>query len=131
MSKKVSKYFYDYELLPKGYIDTTVLHPHLLILIDEIRELIGFPLTINANGRQYCGFRAKECPIGAINSYHKRGMAADLHSTHYTAEEMRKIIKEAVKEGKLKHLGGVELDVSWLHVDVRPRINNQVLYFKA
>lgn len=131
MDKQVTKYFKASELLPKGYIDTTVFDTKLLSLIDEVRELLDVPCTINAEGRQYCGFRPKDCPIGAPNSYHKKGKAADLHPIGLTAEEAREIVKNAVGEGKLKDLGGVELEVSWLHLDTRPRIDNKVKWFKV
>lgn len=129
--KQLTKYFKASELLPKGYIDTTVLDAKLLKLIDEVRELLGVPCTINSDGRQYCGYRPKDCTIGATNSYHKKGKAADLHPVGMSAEDARTLIRKAVSQGLLKDLGGVELNVSWLHVDVRPRVDDKVLWFKG
>ena len=131
----LTKYFKAEELLPKGVTDTSLLDPKLLQLIDEIRELLGVPCTINdyATGgtRQWCGLRTAACTIGAPKSKHRTGQAADLHPEGMTAEKARAIIKKAVSEGKLKNLGGVELDVSWVHCDTRPRVNGKVLWFKA
>lgn len=131
----LTKYFKAEELLPKGVTDTSLLDPKLLQLVDEIRELLGVPCTINnyASGgtRQWCGLRTPACTIGAPKSQHRLGKAADMHPIGMTAEQARAKIKKAVAEGKLKNLGGVEDGVSWLHVDVRPRVKGQVKWFTA
>lgn len=131
----LTKYFKAEELLPKGVTDTSLLDPKLLQLIDEIRELLGVPCTINdyASGgtRQWCGLRTPACTIGAPKSQHRLGKAADMHPIGMTAEQARVKVKKAVAEGKLKNLGGVEDGVSWLHVDVRPRVKGQVKWFTA
>lgn len=131
----LTKYFKAEELLPKGVTDTSLLDPKLLQLIDEIRELLGVPCTINdyASGgtRQWCGLRTPACTIGAPKSQHRLGKAADIHPIGMTAEQARAKVKKAVAEGKLKNLGGVEDGVSWLHVDVRPRVKGQVKWFTA
>ena len=130
----LTKHFDVDELLPQNFTDAKVLSPKLLILIDEVRELLGVPCTINnyATGgdRQWCGYRTPECTIGAPHSYHKLGMAADLHPKGMTADDGRLLIRKAVAAGMLPLLGGVELGVSWIHIDVRPRVKNSVLWFK-
>ena len=126
-----SKHFDWDELLPPGFEDHSVIDKNLLILIDQIRELLGVPCTINANGRTLCGYRPKNCKIGAPKSMHKLGKAADLHPIGMSAEDARILIRKAVDAGGLPLLGGVELGVSWLHVDCRPRVNGKVLYFSA
>ncbi len=131
----LTKYFKAEELLPKGVTDTSLLDPKLLQLVDEIRELLGVPCTINnyASGgtRQWCGLRTPACTIGAPKSQHRLGKAADMHPIGMTAEEARTKIKEALAAGKLKNLGGVENAVSWLHIDCRPRVNGKVVWFNA
>lgn len=131
----LTKYFKAEELLPKGVTDTSLLKPNLLQLIDEVREILGVPCSINnyAKGgtRQWCGLRTDACTEGAPHSQHRLGNAADLHPVGLTADEARAKLKAAVAEGKLKNLGGVEEGVSWVHVDARPRVNGKVLYFKA
>lgn len=127
-----SKYFDWEELLPPGYEDKhELIDANLLLLIDQIRELLGVPCTINADGRTLCGYRPPDCKTGAPKSMHKLGKAADLHPKGMSAEDARTLIRKAVDQGLLPLLGGVELAVSWLHVDVRPRINGKVLWFKA
>lgn len=131
----ISKYFKAEELLPRGETDISLIDKKLLDLIDEIRELLGVPCTVNnyaAGGdRQWCGLRTKKCTIGAPKSKHRLGQAADMHPSGMSAEVARAKVKEAVAAGKLKNLGGVELGVSWLHVDCRDRVNGNVLWFKA
>jgi uncharacterized protein YcbK (DUF882 family) len=124
-----SKYFDWEELLPPNFEDTSVIDPNLLILIDQVRELLDVPCTINANGRTLCGYRPKDCKIGAPKSMHKLGKAADLHPIGMSAEDARVLIRKAVSAGMLPLLGAVEESVSWLHVDCRARINNNVLWF--
>lgn len=131
----LTKYFKAEELLPKGVTDTTLLDPKLLQLIDEVREILGVPCSINnyAQGgtRQWCGLRTSACTEGAPKSQHRLGKAADLHPSGMSAEVARGKLKQAIAEGKLKNLGGVENNVSWLHVDIRPRVNGKVLWFNA
>ena len=127
----LTKYFSKHELLPPGFDDVSVLDPKLLILIDQVRELLGVPCTINADGRTLCGYRPASCDVGAPHSPHKLGRAADLHPKGMSAEDARQLIRKAVDAGLLPLLGGVELGVSWLHIDIRPRVGNKVLLFKA
>lgn len=131
----ISKYFKAEELLPRGETDITLIDEKLLDLIDEIRELLGVPCTINnyASGgdRQWCGLRTEKCTIGAPKSKHRLGQAADMHPSGMSAEVARAKVKEAVAAGKLKNLGGVENAVNWLHVDCRERKNGEVVWFNA
>lgn len=126
-----SRYFDWDELLPPGFEDTTVIDPNLLILIDQIRELLDVPCTINSGSRTLCGYRPKDCKIGAPKSMHKLGKAADLHPIGMSAEDGRTLIRKAVDAGGLPLLGGIELGVSWIHADCRPRVNGKVLYFSC
>lgn len=130
-----SKYFKNEELLPKGVTDITLIDEKLLITIDEVREILGVPCTINnhAKGgtRQWCGLRTADCKIGTPKSQHRLGRAADLHPVGLDAEDARDLIRAAVNDGKLPHLGGIEKDVSWLHVDIRPRVKGKILEFTA
>lgn len=131
----LTSHFNKEELLPKGFDDVSVLDPKLLVLIDAVRDLLAVPCTINdwykGGTRQWCGYRSSECTIGAPKSQHRLGKAADLHPEGMSAEVARSKIKAAVAKGLLPELGGVELGVSWLHVDIRPRVNGKVLWFKA
>lgn len=125
------KHFKASEFLPNGYTDLSVMDDRILELADQVRELLGVPCTINANGRSLCGFRPKDCKIGAPKSQHKLGKAVDLHPIGMTAEDGRRLIRKAVDAGGLVNLGGVELGVSWIHIDCRDRVDGKVLYFTA
>lgn len=127
----LTKYFRAEELLPPGYTDTSVLDSKLLLLIDQVRELLGVPCTINAAGRRYCGWRPQDCTVGAKHSQHKLGKAADLHPVGMSANDARLLIHKAVSAGLLPLLGSVELDVSWLHVACDARVNGKVRWFRA
>ena len=129
------KHFDVEELLPKGCTDVHLLDKRLLDTIDQVRELLGVPCTINnwhtGGDRQWCGLRTPACNIGAPHSQHKLGRAADLHPVGMTADDARKLIGKAVLSGGLPYLGGIEMGVSWCHVDVRPRVAGKVVYFTA
>lgn len=129
----LTKYFTATELLPPGFDDVSVLHPKLLQLIDEVRELLNVKCVINNynNGgpRRCSGYRTPSCTQGSPGSFHRKGMAVDMLPQGMTAEAARKLIKKALAEGKLANLGAVENGVSWLHIDCRPRVNGKVLWF--
>lgn len=127
----IPKHFKPQEFLPNENYDLSVMDDRILELADLVRELLGVPCTINANGRTLCGFRPKDCKIGAPKSQHKLGKAVDLHPIGMTADDGRTIIRKAVDAGGLVNLGGVELGVNWIHIDCRDRINGKVLYFSA
>ena len=125
-TKLKCKWFKLYELLPpETYKDEEhgweILCDELKQTIDFCRDLFKMPLTINdwknKGHRQYCGFRAKTCPVGAKFSAHKQGMAADIISPKLSAKDMRKMLHE--NADKLPYKVRLEANVSWLHIDVR------------
>lgn len=139
------RHFEPWELLPglSGVETWSTLDPNLRALLsdvlletcDEVRDLLDVVCTANnyARGgeRQWCGYRPPRCTVGAPQSFHRLGMAADLHPIGMTADEARRRIREAVDAGNLRHLGGIETCVSWLHIDVRPRKDGRVVEFTA
>lgn len=125
------KYFKPSEFLPKGYTDISVMDWRILEIADQIRELVGLPMTINADGRQYCGWRPADCLIGAPKSLHKQGKAIDLHCSGMSADDVRKLILKACEQGAIPNLGRMEDNVSWIHCDLGERKNGRVYLFKA
>ena len=125
------KHFKPKEYLPKGFTDTSVMDWRILEIADTIRELIDLPITINADGRNWCGYRTPECTIGAPKSMHRLGKALDLHCAGMSADDMRKLILKACEQGAMPNLGRMEADVTWVHVDLSPRRNGKVWLFKA
>lgn len=127
----VCKHFKPEEYLPVGFTDASVIDWRILQVADEVRELIGHPITINAYGRNWCGYRTPDCKIGAPKSLHRLGKALDLHCAEVSAEDMRKKILEASLNGAFANLGRMEADVSWCHIDLGPRKDGNVYLFKA
>lgn len=138
------RHFAPHELLPDLTGDETwdtldpalraKLDDRLLETADDVRDLLGVPCTCNdyARGgkRRWSGFRPPSCTVGAKGSQHRKGRAVDLLPKGMTAGVARIVVRKAVGAGKLPHLGAVELDVSWLHIDVRPRVGGKVKWFK-
>ena len=131
MTNYIPKHFKASEFLPNGYSDLSVMDNRILEIADLVRELVGLPMTINSSGRQYCGYRPADCPIGAPKSQHKLGKAIDLHCSGMSAEDVRTLIKKAIASGHLENIGGIEEGVSWIHLDCRDKVNGKVLYFHA
>ena len=88
----------------------------LLATIDAVREILDVPLTCNnwhwGGSRSNCGYRSKQCYIGAQRSYHKRGQAVDLISSQMTAKEMRDKLNFEVNELVDIRLVGDHIEVS-------------------
>jgi len=133
------KHFKTFELVPKDLYNEdgeAAIHrfkPEILELLEWIRVQIGKPITVNnwhAGGSfQYRGFRPKDCPIGAINSAHKKGMAVDFDVKGMTAQEVRDWLHAHKLE--LHHKIRVETGVNWVHIDTNTQgQNQQIKYFK-
>ena len=131
----VSKHFEDWELLPESETDISLIDEKLLMTIDEARDILGVPCTINnyktGGTRQWCGLRTEACTEGAPKSMHREGKAADLHPEGIAAEDARQILLKASEEGKLQYLGRMEANVDWVHVDLGNRVDGKVHLFIA
>lgn len=128
------RHFVPEEFLPPGVTDLFLMDEHLLETADDIRDLVG-PMSINdyhmGGSRQWCGLRTPDCDVGAPHSQHRLGKAADGHPARMTADAARDLIRAAVARGELPYLGGLEVGVSWVHFDVRPRVDGKVVEFHA
>lgn len=139
------KYFELYEVLPpelykyEYYISEEarekgweLMDEKLLITMDIIRgEIVKAPLICNTwyqdGNRRNSGLRVQNCTVGATNSQHKLGKAADLLCPKYTAEEMRQMIRD--NEHLLPYPIRIEDGVSWLHIDTKERKKGPKIYF--
>ena len=83
----------------------------LVSTVDAIRAKLGKPITINSGVR--CQEHNDELPGSAKNSYHLKGMAADLHCNTATPAEMK-----AAAEAVIGKTGGIGLYQWGIHVDV-------------
>ena len=81
--------------------------------VDEIRRRLGVPVSIvDAGGSGIrCQAHNDEIPGAAKNSYHVKGMAADLHSSASPAK------MKAVAEEVMGNTGGIGLYDWGIHVD--------------
>ena len=106
----------------------------LIRSIDLIKEKFSEgTMTINNwywNGnRGWSGVRTIGSPYYSKNSQHSKGKAIDAIFNKYSAEEIRKYILKNPDE--FPDIGGIELDVNWLHIDVRDRQNGKIVVFNA
>ncbi len=99
-----------------------LLHPDLIHSVNGVRDFLQVPVTVNSwyggGPYQYRGYRNENCPVGAKNSYHKRGMAADFNAKGLTAEEVRQAIKDNQDDPRLIKIMRMEDEVSWVHIDL-------------
>jgi len=89
----------------------TVLCENLQVL----REKIDKPITVTS------GYRSPSHNKkigGAKNSFHVRGMAADIKAEGFTPKELIDVIEELIEEG-LMVPGGIGEYSSWVHYDIR------------
>ena len=123
-----SKYFKIHELLPqhiyqeykdKGwkFIDARIIES-----IDTLKEHFNLgTMTINnyywGGDRKWSGLRTPKSPYYSETSQHSFGRAVDIIFSEYTAEEARNYIIN--NPDKFPHIKGIELGVSWLHIDTR------------
>jgi uncharacterized protein YcbK (DUF882 family) len=89
----------------------TILAEQLQSLRDEVKRSI----TVTS------GYRSKEHNLrigGALDSFHVRGMAADIQVSGMTPKQVYDTIEKLIQEGKMKE-GGMGLYKSWVHYDHR------------
>lgn len=139
-----SKYFEIQELVDEEVYNLLeedaykLFDERLLKTIDAVREILDVPLTCNnwhwGGSRCNCGYRSKQCSIGATKSYHKRGQAVDLISSQMTAKEMRDklekyqdILPYPIRIEKWDSNG----ELSWLHIDLGDTKGEKIYFFKA
>ena len=131
----IPKYFGIKELVPKDIYDKyrsrgsnflfqVVFDERLLMLIDRIREEFG-PMVVcdwaSGGGSHYRGFRPPDCSVGAALSQHRFGRAVDMIPKNVSPDDMRPQIISDQNSDKWKVIGGLEMDITWFHVDVRAR----------
>lgn len=107
----MSRYFHTLEFkscVPSCSIDD--MDKDFLALLDELRELCGFPLVLN------CAYRSPEWDKErgrSGNSYHTKGLAVDIRC--YDSKQRAFIVQFALSLGL-----SVGVYSSFVHVDMRP-----------
>jgi len=134
---KRSKHFKIEELVSKEVFDLIkedvlwkLFDEKLLQTIDALKE--KFPegsMTINNwlwdGDRNQSGLRTKDSKYYSPTSQHSIGKAIDCVFSEYETDSVRQYIINNPDE--FPYIKGIELDVNWLHVDVRSR--DEVLLF--
>ena len=122
------RHFELYELVDKATYERigdaawALFNPNALIALDDLRDFLGVPLTVNnwmkGGDRQYSGYRPPECPIGAKLSQHRLGNAFDALPKDMTAEDARQMILADQDNPLVSLITRLEADVSWVHFDL-------------
>lgn len=86
--------------------------------LQVIRDEIGQPITITSGYRSPAHNKAIK---GAKNSFHVKGMAADIKVNGMTPNEVKKLILQLMEDGVIKP-GGLKAYKSWVHYDIRGQI---------
>lgn len=134
--ERLSRHFDWHELCPRGVpSDPNVvaalqrLADHVL---DPIREAVRSPIIVTS------GYRSpahNEAVGGAKDSYHVRGMAADITSGYarWTPIELAKVACQISALGGLGLYAPVNRMGSFIHVDTRPRVRGKITtwYYSA
>lgn len=135
----IPKYFTIKELVPEEMVELPerilwgLFDDRMLYTADKLREQFG-PAEANNWSyvaedtpekaiNHYRGFRPFDVTIGAKYSQHRFGRALDLTFKNVAAEEVRQYIIAAKKAAHpkdcAKYITAIELNVDWLHFDVR------------
>ena len=123
----ICKHFDIFELVPeeifkgRGQKAWELLDDRLLITIDALRGHLGAAIINDyqfGGRRQWSGLRTPDSPWYSPTSQHSFGRAVDIIFKDIAAEEARKeIIRQ--REKMFPYITAMELNVSWVHIDVR------------
>ena len=125
-----SVYFRIEELVPKHVYELLgdkawdLIDNDLITTIDQLKYRYNKGSMIINNwlwdgGRQWSGLRTIDSPYYSKTSQHTLGKAIDCVFSHYKVEDVRYDIISNIH--LFPALKGIEMDVSWLHIDVRDR----------
>jgi len=133
-----SKYFKVHELVPKKmyekykekawrYVDVRLIES-----IDKLKEHFNLgTMTINnyqwGGNREWSGIRTPDSTYYSYGSQHSFANAFDIMFSDYTADEVRNYIID--NQHEFPHIKGLELDVTWVHLDVRNE--DEIILFTA
>ena len=96
----------------------------LVATFEEIRSRLGdHPMVVNSAYRRNDYNRAVG---GAAMSQHVLGRALDLRHATVKPKAFFDEVRELYAEGFLPFLGGIGRYKTFVHIDVRPRVNNRL-----
>ena len=125
----IPKYFKIYELVPPEVYDSTndkdklwfLFDDRILQIADVLREKFG-KMVCNTwwwgGNSKYRGYRPFDCKVGAKYSQHKFGRALDLVPLEAPVDKVRQYLIDNYELYR-RYVTGIELGVSWLHIDCR------------
>ena len=125
----IPEHFKIQELVSRDMFIRNQHQPHKLWLLfdmyllqeaDRLRKRYGACYVNNwhnGGNLQGCGFREERKATDF--SQHHFGRALDLHFVKVTAEEVRQELIKDCQQGRNEIIKGIELKVSWLHIDTR------------
>lgn len=128
----ISQYFTIQELVPSsiysayGERSWMFLDREAVEMLNQIREFIGVPITVNnwATGGTYelSGFRPPDTSIGGKLSQHKFGRAFDLKFRNMTAADAHRRIRDDADKFMsfgLTTIEDIAFTPTWVHIDCR------------
>ena len=97
-------------------------------ILDPIRERYGGPITVSSG---YRSEKLNKAVGGVSNSYHMKGLAADLVGAHRSDEERKAIFRAALAVGGYDQLileQTKDGKTKWVHVGLREESPRKQLY---
>lgn len=110
-SGRISTHFKASEFQSKDKNEEVLICYELLDVLEKIREHFDRPVIINS------GYRTPKWNTkvgGASNSYHCKGMAADIVVKEHTSKEVAEYANKI-----MKNTGGIIRYTNFTHIDVR------------
>lgn len=103
-----------------GELPENGMNPVLLEKLDELRDLVGYPIYVTSGYRCPPHNRAEG---GVENSQHVMGTAADIYSNHITAEGLAELAVQVGFDGI-----GLYVEDGFVHVDCRDNGESPAYY---
>ena len=105
-----------------GYSLGKSIDPKILEIYGAIKVRYPEVYVNSIDGQRlhnWCGLRSPACSIGAKNSYHKKGMAIDLHITQKKIMLLYAfcVSSEALVLG-IKRVENIDVTQTYIHVDI-------------
>lgn len=108
--KQLSEHFKDTEFMCRDGSWLVRVHPQLLKKLESLRDYLKVPIII-VSGYRTVAYNKKVG--GEMNSYHLRGMAADIKVPGYTPQQVADVARKL-------GFGGIGIYVAFTHIDVGP-----------
>jgi hypothetical protein len=134
------RHFRPQELVPKALFELMgngslrCFDREVLQALDALRAYHDRPVTINTwhtgGTHQWRGFRSVSCPVGAVQSRHKLGVAFDLAGPH-----LQMLLEQVLEHGRSFRIHRLEepkvtMPRGYIHVEFGPDVPKFVKVFK-